>query len=68
MIEGINYDYEFTNDSHHYISIFEVKSGKTIDYAESTEEAVKKIRKLEDEFIPKELQRDYDKTFGHNRH
>ncbi len=27
-----------------------------------------KIRKLEDEFIPKELQRDYDKTFGHNRH
>jgi 2-methylisocitrate lyase-like PEP mutase family enzyme len=27
-----------------------------------------KIRKIEDEFIPKELQRDYDKTFGHNRH
>jgi 2-methylisocitrate lyase-like PEP mutase family enzyme len=27
-----------------------------------------KILKLEDEFIPKELQRDYDKTFGHNRH
>jgi 2-methylisocitrate lyase-like PEP mutase family enzyme len=27
-----------------------------------------KIRKLEDEFIPKELQRDYGKTFGHNRH
>ena len=27
-----------------------------------------KIKKLEDEFIPKELQRDYDKTFGHNRH
>jgi hypothetical protein len=27
-----------------------------------------KIRKLEDEFIPKELQRDYAKTFGHNRH
>src|ERR1043166_5896547 len=27
-----------------------------------------KIRKLEDDFIPKELQRDYDKTFGHNRH
>jgi 2-methylisocitrate lyase-like PEP mutase family enzyme len=27
-----------------------------------------KIRNLEDEFIPKELQRDYDKTFGHNRH
>jgi 2-methylisocitrate lyase-like PEP mutase family enzyme len=27
-----------------------------------------KIRKLEHEFIPKELQRDYDKTFGHNRH
>ncbi len=28
----------------------------------------KKIHQLEDEFIPKELQRDYDKTFGHNRH
>jgi 2-methylisocitrate lyase-like PEP mutase family enzyme len=27
-----------------------------------------KILKLEDDFIPKELQRDYDKTFGHNRH
>ena len=27
-----------------------------------------KIIKLEDEFIPKELRRDYDKTFGHNRH
>ena len=27
-----------------------------------------KIRKLEEEFIPKSLQRDYDKTFGHNRH
>ena len=27
-----------------------------------------KIRKLEDQFIPKSLQRDYDKTFGHNRH
>jgi len=27
-----------------------------------------KIHKLEDDFIPKELQRDYDKTFGHNRH
>lgn len=27
-----------------------------------------KIRRLEEEFIPKELQRDYDKTFGHNRH
>ena len=27
-----------------------------------------KIRKLEDEFIPKELQRDYDRTFGHKRH
>jgi hypothetical protein len=27
-----------------------------------------KIRKLEDEFIPKDLQRDYAKTFGHNRH
>src|SRR5918992_2867618 len=27
-----------------------------------------KIRKLEDDFIPKELQRDYEKTFGHNRH
>ena len=27
-----------------------------------------KIHKLEDEFIPKDLQRDYDKTFGHNRH
>lgn len=27
-----------------------------------------KIKKLEDDFIPKELQRDYDKTFGHNRH
>src|SRR6267142_1061859 len=25
-----------------------------------------KIRKLEDEFIPKELQRDYTKTFGHD--
>jgi 2-methylisocitrate lyase-like PEP mutase family enzyme len=29
---------------------------------------VEKIRKLEDEFIPQQLQRDYDKTFGHNRH
>jgi len=28
----------------------------------------KKIIKLEDDFIPKELQRDYDQTFGHNRH
>ena len=27
-----------------------------------------KIRRLEDEFIPKELQRDYAKTFGHDRH
>jgi 2-methylisocitrate lyase-like PEP mutase family enzyme len=27
-----------------------------------------KILKLEDEFIPKELRRDYDRTFGHNRH
>jgi len=27
-----------------------------------------KIHQLEDEFIPKELQRDYAKTFGHNRH
>ena len=28
----------------------------------------KKIIKLEEDFIPQELQRDYDKTFGHNRH
>src|SRR5262245_37496013 len=28
----------------------------------------KKIIQLEDEFIPKELKRDYDKTFGHDRH
>jgi hypothetical protein len=28
----------------------------------------KKIIQLEDDFIPKGLQRDYDKTFGHNRH
>jgi 2-methylisocitrate lyase-like PEP mutase family enzyme len=28
----------------------------------------KKIIQLEDDFIPQELQRDYDKTFGHNRH
>ena len=28
----------------------------------------KKIIELEEDFIPKELQRDYDKTFGHNRH
>jgi 2-methylisocitrate lyase-like PEP mutase family enzyme len=27
-----------------------------------------KIRQLEDNFIPKELQRDYATTFGHNRH
>jgi 2-methylisocitrate lyase-like PEP mutase family enzyme len=27
-----------------------------------------KIIQIEDDFIPKELQRDYDKTFGHNRH
>jgi len=27
-----------------------------------------KIHQLEDEFIPKELQRDYAKTFGHDRH
>jgi 2-methylisocitrate lyase-like PEP mutase family enzyme len=27
-----------------------------------------KIRRLEDEFIPKSLQRDYAKTFGHDRH
>ena len=28
----------------------------------------KKIIQLEEDFIPKDLQRDYDKTFGHNRH
>ncbi len=28
----------------------------------------KKIIQLEEDFIPQELQRDYDKTFGHNRH
>ncbi len=28
----------------------------------------KKIIQLEADFIPTELQRDYDKTFGHNRH
>jgi len=28
----------------------------------------RKILQLEDEFIPKELQRDYTKTFGHDRH
>lgn len=28
----------------------------------------KKIMQLEEEFIPKALQRDYDKTFGHSRH
>jgi len=28
----------------------------------------KKIHQLEDDFIPKELQRDYAKTFGHDRH
>ena len=28
----------------------------------------KKIHQLEDAFIPKELQRDYAKTFGHDRH
>jgi 2-methylisocitrate lyase-like PEP mutase family enzyme len=28
----------------------------------------KKIIQLEDQFIPKELKRDYDKTFGHDRH
>lgn len=27
-----------------------------------------KIRKLENDFIPQDLQRDYNKTFGHNRH
>jgi hypothetical protein len=27
-----------------------------------------KIIQLEADFIPTELQRDYDKTFGHNRH
>jgi len=27
-----------------------------------------KIRKLEDDYIPRDLQRDYNKTFGHNRH
>jgi len=27
-----------------------------------------KIQRLEEEFIPKALQRDYEKTFGHNRH
>jgi len=27
-----------------------------------------KIRQLEEEFIPKSLQRDYSATFGHNRH
>jgi 2-methylisocitrate lyase-like PEP mutase family enzyme len=26
------------------------------------------IHRLEDEFIPKQLRRDYDKTFGHDRH
>lgn len=28
----------------------------------------RKIHQLEDDFIPKELQRDYAKTFGHDRH
>ena len=28
----------------------------------------KKIHQIEDDFIPKELQRDYAKTFGHDRH
>jgi hypothetical protein len=27
-----------------------------------------KIRHLEEAFIPESLQRDYDETFGHNRH
>ena len=27
-----------------------------------------KIRRLEEEFIPGDLRRDYEKTFGHNRH
>jgi hypothetical protein len=27
-----------------------------------------KIRKLEEEFIPESLQRDYEKTFGHKKH
>jgi 2-methylisocitrate lyase-like PEP mutase family enzyme len=27
-----------------------------------------KILRIENEFIPKELQRDYNRTFGHNRH
>jgi 2-methylisocitrate lyase-like PEP mutase family enzyme len=27
-----------------------------------------KIRKLEEQFIPESLQRDYDKTFGHKKH
>ncbi|MGH7874772.1 MAG: isocitrate lyase/PEP mutase family protein [Candidatus Binatia bacterium] len=27
-----------------------------------------KIRQIEDDFIPQDLQRNYDKTFGHNRH
>jgi len=27
-----------------------------------------KIRKLEEEFIPKSLSRDYGKTFGHKKH
>ena len=29
---------------------------------------MKKIKQLEDEYIPSDLRRDYDKTFGHNRH
>jgi hypothetical protein len=30
--------------------------------------AVDKILKLEEEFIPKSIQRDYTGTFGHKRH
>jgi hypothetical protein len=30
--------------------------------------AVEKILKLEEEFIPKSIQRDYTGTFGHKRH
>ena len=44
------------------------KAVYAVDEASDGDIAAEKIRKLEDEFIPKELQRDYDKTFGHNRH
>lgn len=43
-----DFDFEYTNDSRHYISVFEVQSGKIVAYADSVEEALAKIAELEE--------------------